>query len=480
MSEGYVYLVGAGPGDIRLMTMKGQQCLERADVVLYDRLVNPLLLEFTKPDCELVYCGKLPDRHILRQEAIQDLLVSYAKQGKIVVRLKGGDPSVYGRVGEEATALEEGGVRYEIVPGITAGIGASIYAGVPVTHRDYGASFAIVTGHDQSPNGQPLIDWKALATGIDTIAFYMGVKNLPYICEQLTKNGRDPNTPVMLVQWGTLGKQRVLTGTLETIVAKVLEEKLSNPAITLVGDVTKLRTKKSWFELQPLFSKQILFARSSSEHSTIASKLRDLGADVFEFPRVHTTFLKNDPPLPYEEYKQIIFQSPTSVDWFFEELARKKIDIRHIKATFYAGSIKSQKRMESYAVQAYLLDQLTEKSEGDRLVIGPESASEQQLAECDYLISHSDTVVTTSNMTCRRLLEEGRVDTIVFPSAQSVRVVTEQLSELNETPVTLSEQADIICFGPETQKAAEQLGYEINHVLEKPSFTALMNVLQQL
>ncbi|WP_231686745.1 uroporphyrinogen-III C-methyltransferase [Bacillus sp. JCM 19034] len=410
MSEGYVYLVGAGPGDIRLMTMKGMQSLKIADVVLYDRLVNPLLLEFTKPDCELVYCGKLPDRHTLRQEAIQDLLVSYAEQGKVVVRLKGGDPSVFGRVGEEAAELENAGIRYEIVPGITAGIGASTYAGVPVTHREFGASFAIVTGHDQSPNGQPLIDWQALATGIDTIAFYMGVKNLPHICEQLTKNGRNPNTPVMLVQWGTIGKQRVLKGTLESIVDKVAKEKLTNPAITLVGDVTKLRTGKSWFEAQPLFSKQILFARSSSEHSEIASKLRDLGADVFEYPRLQTTFLENDLPISYEKYKQIIFQSPSSVDWFFENLARRKIDIRLIKATFYAGSVKSQKRIQSYACQAFLVDQL--KKNSSRLVIGPESAvtdtRKQRFGDHDYLNSHSVNIVSSSNMTCRRLLEEGR------------------------------------------------------------------------
>ncbi|MCK0471456.1 uroporphyrinogen-III C-methyltransferase [Halalkalibacter sp. APA_J-10(15)] len=482
MNNGYVYLVGAGPGDIRLMTIKGQQCLEKADVVLYDRLVNPLLLEQTKPDIELVYCGKLPDRHTLRQETIQELLVDYAKKGKIVVRLKGGDPSVYGRVGEEAAALEAAGVQYEIIPGITAGIGASTYAGVPVTHREYGASFAIVTGHDQSKNGQPQIDWKALATGIDTIAFYMGVKNLPYICEQLTINGRNPSTPVMLIQWGTLGKQRVLTGTLQTIVNKVMQEKFTNPAITLVGDVTKLRTKESWFELQPLFSKHILFARTSNGKSTIANQLRDYGADVFEFPRIQMNDYTNEPPFPYEQYEHIIFHAEESVDWFFRELQRKRIDIRSIHASFYGASKKSLLRIQSYACLSYSLNQL--QKGGKRLVIGPDSiiknvlTRQERYGDHDCLISHALTVVHQTNGTCRRLLEEDRIDTIIFPSAESVRVVTEQMADHDQTPSTLSQRAKIICFGPESKKVAEQLGYRVDHSLVKPAFDALLHALQ--
>lgn len=206
--KGCVYLVGAGPGDLRLLTLKGLECLKAADVVLYDRLVNPLLLEWASPRAECIYCGKLPNRHLLRQEAINELMVQLGHEGKTVVRLKGGDPSVFGRVGEEAEALEQAGIRYEIVPGVTAGIGASAYAGVPITHRDHAHSFATVAGHDQSPSGQPLIDWKALATGIDTVAFYMGIANLHHIAEQLIHYGRSPNTPVLLIQWGTIGKQK--------------------------------------------------------------------------------------------------------------------------------------------------------------------------------------------------------------------------------------------------------------------------------
>jgi uroporphyrinogen III methyltransferase/synthase len=483
MEKGYVYLVGAGPGDIRLITIKGQQCLQSADVVLYDRLVNPLLLEQTKPGAELVYCGKLPDRHLLRQEAINDLLVKYALEGKQVVRLKGGDPSVYGRVGEEAAELDKFGIDYEIVPGITASIGASTYAGVPVTHRDYGASFAIVTGHDKSPDGQPLIDWNGLARGVDTIAFYMGVKNLPYICEQLIANGRKKDTPVLLVQWGTLGKQKTLTGTLETIAQLVKEKKFSNPAITVVGDVANLRTTESWFERQPLFGKHILFGRTSEGQSQIASELTRLGADVFEYPRFTSKALENTIK-DFTYYDEIIFHAPKSVEWFIKQLQKQRIDIRTLKASFYGASKKSVKAIESYACLALPTSKVI--NGGTKLVIGPINweAREQKRLDLygphDFLGSHSDEIVEQSNFTCQRILDEDRVDTIVFPSAEAVRNVTEQISACNETPETLSKRAEIICFGPTTYEAALKYGYEVHITLAEPSQQSLVAELTKL
>ncbi|GAE33517.1 uroporphyrinogen-III C-methyltransferase [Halalkalibacter akibai] len=482
MKKGYVYLVGAGPGDIRLLTVKGEQCLESADVVLYDRLVNPLLLEKTKPGAELVYCGKLPDRHLLRQEAINDLLVKYALEGKQVVRLKGGDPSVYGRVGEEAAELDKFNIDYEIVPGITASIGASTYAGVPVTHRDHGASFAIVSGHDKSPEGQPLIDWEGLAKGIDTIAFYMGVKNLPYICEQLLKNGRKKETPVLLVQWGTLGKQKTLKGTLETIAQLVKEQKFSNPAITIVGEVAKLRQTQSWFERQPLFGKHVLFARTSEGKSEIAEELTRLGADVFEYPRFQTKNLDKS-QLDLTKYDQIIFHSPKSVEWFFNQLKQDRIDIRTIKSNFFGASKKSIQTIESFACNGLSLKQLRE---GSKLVIGPLKWGElvdkrnSLYGQHDFVASHKEELVVQSNFTCQRILDEDRVDTIVFPSAESVKAVTEQIKACNETPETLSQRATIICFGPATQEVALSYGYEIHAILEEPSQQSLIEELLKL
>ncbi|MGG1658554.1 uroporphyrinogen-III C-methyltransferase [Brevibacillus sp. NRS-1366] len=247
---GKVYLVGAGPGDPKLITVKGMECLQQADVIVYDRLANPALLEYAPKTAERIYCGKLPDHHTMRQESINELLAEKALEGNIVVRLKGGDPCVFGRAGEEAEHLAERGISFEIVPGVTAGIAASAYAGIPVTHRDHGSSFAVVTGHLREDKPELAVDkWRALAEGIDTVAFYMGVGNLPLIRTQLIRHGRDPQTPVAVIAWGTLPQQTTVTGTLADIEDRVAENPhISNPAIILVGEVVKMREKINWFE----------------------------------------------------------------------------------------------------------------------------------------------------------------------------------------------------------------------------------------
>ncbi|MED4460896.1 uroporphyrinogen-III C-methyltransferase [Metabacillus fastidiosus] len=248
MSKGKVYLVGAGPGDPRLMTIYGMECIKEADVILYDRLINDELLNYAKEGAELIFCGKLPGKHELIQDQINELLVEKALAGNIVTRLKGGDPCIFGRVGEEAEILANNGIKFEIIPGVTSGIAAPAYAGIPVTHRDHATSFAIVTAHGREDKGNDYLNWSALATGIDTIAFYMGVGNLSHICHMLIKHGRNPETPAALIQWGTTTKQKTVTGTLETIEAIAQAENITHPAIVLVGDVVQLREKINWFE----------------------------------------------------------------------------------------------------------------------------------------------------------------------------------------------------------------------------------------
>ncbi|WP_379968660.1 uroporphyrinogen-III C-methyltransferase [Ectobacillus sp. sgz5001026] len=243
---GKVYLVGAGPGDPDLITVKGLACIQEADVILYDRLVNPLMLQHAKPKCDLIYCGKLPNNHTMQQETINACLVKHAKNGKLVTRLKGGDPFVFGRGAEEAEVLAKNGIAFEIVPGITSGIAAPAYAGIPVTHRDMGSSFAIVTGHRRSGKEEET-KWENLAKGIDTLAVYMGVSNLPYICNQLIAHGKDENTPVALVEWGTTNDQRTITGTLGTIVTILQKQAVQNPSMIIIGEVVRLREKIQWF-----------------------------------------------------------------------------------------------------------------------------------------------------------------------------------------------------------------------------------------
>ena len=248
MNQGKVYLVGAGPGDPKLITVRGVECIREADVIAYDRLANPKLLEYAKTGVELIYVGKLPDRHSLPQEEINQLLVAKAREGKIVTRLKGGDPFVFGRGGEEAVDLAAAGIPFEVVPGITAGIAAPAYAGIPVTSRGVSSSFGVVTGHECPGKDQSSIRWEKIATALDTIAFYLGVKNLPMICEKLIENGRDPRTPVAIIHWGTMPEQRTVVGTLETIVEIAREQQIENPSIILVGDVVNLRERIRWYE----------------------------------------------------------------------------------------------------------------------------------------------------------------------------------------------------------------------------------------
>jgi uroporphyrin-III C-methyltransferase len=248
MRKGKVYLVGAGPGDPKLITVYGLECIQKADVIVYDRLISKELLEHAKKDAELIYCGKLPGKHELIQEQIHETLVEKALEDKVVVRLKGGDPFVFGRGAEEAEVLKNHRIPYEVIPGITSGIAAPAYAGIPVTHRDYASSFAIVTGHGRADKQTDTINWAALAQGIDTIAFYMGIKNLPYICQKLIEHGKNSKTLVSVIQWGTTASQVTITGNLDTIVEEVKKNNITHPAIVLVGQVVEMRDKIKWFE----------------------------------------------------------------------------------------------------------------------------------------------------------------------------------------------------------------------------------------
>ncbi|ANB58911.1 uroporphyrinogen-III C-methyltransferase [Anoxybacillus sp. B7M1] len=247
MSKGKVYLVGAGPGDPKLMTVYGLECIQKADVIIYDRLVNQDLLQYAKNEAQLIYAGKEPGKHDNIQEQIHQWLVEKALQGKMVVRLKGGDPFVFGRGGEEAEVLVKHGIPFEVIPGITAGIAAAAYAGIPVTYRHLATSFTIVTGHVRSKHGADSLNWRALADGSDTIAFYMGIGNLPYICQQLIQHGKDPETKVAIIEWGTTMRQRTVVGTLQNIAEKAEGAGISHPAIILVGEVVKLRETIQWF-----------------------------------------------------------------------------------------------------------------------------------------------------------------------------------------------------------------------------------------
>lgn len=248
---GKVYLVGAGPGDPGLITVKGLACLQRGDVIVYDRLIDESILNDVRREAERIYVGKAASRHALEQEAINELLLDRARKGKIVVRLKGGDPFVLGRGGEEAEILASNGIPFEVVPGVSSALAVPAYAGIPVTHRRFASSFAVVTGHKATGKGAPRIGWDRLSTGADTLVILMGMANLPSVVEQLLKSKKSASTPVAVITWGTTSKQRCVTGTLQNILERVKAADLQPPSVVVVGEVVRLRDTLKWFEKEP-------------------------------------------------------------------------------------------------------------------------------------------------------------------------------------------------------------------------------------
>ncbi|MDP4171501.1 MAG: uroporphyrinogen-III C-methyltransferase, partial [Bacillota bacterium] len=474
--------VGAGPGDVSLITVKGMEAIKRAEVILYDRLANPKLLEFAPADCELIYCGKLPDRHILRQEGINALLVSKALEGKTVVRLKGGDPGVFGRVGEEASALADQQIPFDLVPGISSGLAAPLYAGIPVTHREYAESFAVVTAHDKSENGKPLLDWAGLATGVDTIAFYMGVANLPFICENLILHGKPANTPVILIQWGTFGRQKTLQGTLADIAEKVKEAKFCNPSIILVGNVISLREKLSWFEKKPLYGKQIILARTGGEPSGLAQELMEQGADVIEFPKWKRSAIDVDEQVleRLESYRHILFASPESVTEFFNILLKKEIDIRTVRAEFLAGSVKTKTALNERGFLVKLVEQMP--SSAEVLVVGDDSIMQLEIryAGCDSFVTSKKEVDTQFYPIFKRMLEEAEPNVMIFPCAASVRPFMKGVEACGVNMNDLMQKLEVVCMGKQTASAAETAGIAQAFIPEMATKEGIIECLRHL
>jgi uroporphyrinogen III methyltransferase/synthase len=479
MNKGKVFLVGAGPGDIGLITVKGLEAIQQAEVILYDRLANPKLLDFAPSDCELIYCGKLPDRHFLRQEHINELLVAKGLEGKRVVRLKGGDPGVFGRVGEEAESLAEAQIEFEMVPGISSGIAAPLYAGIPVTHREHAESFAVVTAHDKSKDGKPLLNWEGLAQGVDTIAFYMGVGNLPFICENLIKFGKPAHTPVILIQWGTFGRQRTLEGTLADIVVKVQEAKFSNPSIILVGPVISLREKINWFEKKPLYGRQILLARTGESKSELAKECMNLGADVIEFPKWKKTRLPVDQKIlaKLPTYEKILFTTPETVSEFIMVLSENGMDIRRIKADLFGGSVKTMKALNERGLFANLAEEIMEAE--NLLLVGDESLVQNSKA-VDVMVTSQKAIDPQFFPIFKRMLEEADINTVVFPCKAAVESFLTGVKECGLDPFEFVKDLPITCMGQQTWNELEKSGFKPKGMPAKATREALIDYLIQM
>jgi uroporphyrinogen III methyltransferase/synthase len=331
---GKVYLVGAGPGDTGLLTLKGKAALERADAVIYDFLVNNSLLRHAAPTCEKICVGKRPGGKSTPQASINSLIISRAAQGKTVVRLKGGDPFIFGRGGEEAQALVKAGIAFEVVPGISSGYAAPAYAGIPLTHRNLSSSVTFLTGHEDPSKPSNSIDWAMHAKGADTLVLFMGVRNLPKITADLVKGGRKASTPVAVIRWGTLAEQQTVTGTLSDIAARAAG--VEAPAVIVIGKVAGLSDELNWFERLPLFGKRIVTTRTREQSGAIREALEELGAEAVEIPAIEIRDPQSWEPLDnaigrLEQFDFLVFTSANGVKKFLGRLQPCGRDVRELK-----------------------------------------------------------------------------------------------------------------------------------------------------
>jgi len=336
-AKGTVYLVGAGPGDVGLLTVRGAELLSRADVVVYDALVNADLLRLAPGGAEVIYGGKRSKDHAIPQNELNQLLVAKAKEGKTVVRLKGGDPYVFGRGGEEAEELAAAGVPFEVVPGISSIVAAPNYAGIPITHRDHCSSFTVITGHEDPTKEASHLDWNQIARSPGTKVVLMGVERIGQIAESLVTHGMAASTPVAMIRWGTTGRQETIEGTLATIAGEVAEKKFTAPAVTIIGDVVKLRPKLNWFERRPLFGQRVVVTRTREQASQLSRRLRECGAEVLEIPTIRIAPPEKREPLVealagLNAYDWLVFTSPNGVTTFFDSYFKAYPDLRDLGA----------------------------------------------------------------------------------------------------------------------------------------------------
>lgn len=488
---GVVYLVGAGPGDIGLFTVKGLRCLQKAGVVIYDFHLNAQILNYISHDAEFIYAGKRGGHHTMTQDEINAALVQKAKEGKVVCRLKGGDPFVFGRGGEEAQVLAREGIRFEVVPGVSSSVAAPAYAGIPLTHRLYSSSFAVIPGYEDTTKGESAIDWSKLATGVGTLVFLMAVKNIDVLSQKLIENGRRPDTPVAVIRWGTRPDQRTIVGTLKDIADIVREKDIRPPAVTVVGDVVRLREELKWYEEKPMFGHRVLVTR---EHSAGFEPLEELGAEIIRFSTVEIV-----PPETWEEldrsidriggYHWLIFTSANGVKFFFMRLFERGIDIRELKGLKICSiGTKTAAAVEKFGIRVDLvpdtfraeglIEAFVKEMEGTGGRIMPlllkgvkfllpraEVARElfpekvRELGgEIDVPVAYRAVKPELHGKRLKRFLKEGRVTIATFTSAATFNNFMELMGEDADG---LLKDVAIAVIGPVTAKAVEKAGLRV-------------------
>jgi uroporphyrinogen III methyltransferase/synthase len=483
---GRVYLVGAGPGDPDLITVRGRQCIQQADVLIYDYLASPALLKYTKPSAERIYVGKKGGAHTLSQDGINALIVDKAKTGATVTRLKGGDPFIFGRGGEEAEILVASGIPFEIIPGVTSAIAAPAYAGIPLTHRDFTSTVAFITGHERPDKDVSSIDWSSLANGIGTLVFLMGVKNLPRIAAQLIQYGRSENTPVALIRWGTTPLQVTVTGTLATIVDNVTAAGLKAPAIIVVGEVVNLRQTLNWFETnRPLLGKRVVITRARAQASDLVDRLSALGAECLEFPTICPEAMADTTALDaainrLSTYDWLVFTSVNGVAYFFRRLFELGKDVRAIGGiqTAVIGPATAERLStfglnsdivpDSYRAEA-VVAAFSTVDVRQRNILLPRAAEARPVlpeelvkmgAFVDEVPVYQTRAVGENADELRQMLRDNTIDVVTFTSSSTVKNF-KALLPLQEFD-TLMQGVTIASIGPITTETAEKLGFNVH------------------
>lgn len=500
---GKVYLVGAGPGDLGLLTLRGKECLEEADAVLYDYLANPALLDYVPAEAERIYVGRRGRGHYQDQQEVNRLIIEKAREGKVVVRLKGGDPFVFGRGGEEAEAIAAAGLPFEVVPGVTSAVAVPAYAGIPVTHRTLASTVAFVTGHEDPAKDAATLEWPRLASGNGTVVFLMGMKNLPAIVDHLLREGKSSETPVALIRWGTRSSQRTVVGTLKDIVGKAEAAELEPPTVIVVGEVVRLREQLNWFETRPLFGKRILVTRARDQAPELSRLLAGYGAEPVECSTIRVV-----PPESWQElddavaeldrYQWLVFTSVNGVRPFMERLRRRGLDARAlagltvccigprtaavlaefglradlIPAEFQAEGLIEAMRAAGVARQRVLIP---------RAAVAREVLPEQLRAfgaEVRVVTAYRTVLPRVDADRMKDLFRRQHIHAITFASSSTVRNFC-SLFDSREEMQKLTGDVTVACIGPITARTAAQEGLAAHMTARENTIPALVEAIVQ-
>jgi len=494
IKTGKVYLVGAGPGDPGLLTMKAKECIAQADVVIYDFLANQAFLGYADDKAELIYVGKKGGSHTMGQGDINTLIIEKAKEGLNVVRLKGGDPFIFGRGGEEAQELAKSGVSFQVIPGVTSAIAVPAYAGIPLTHRDYTSTVAFVTGHEDPTKEKSDIDWGKLSTGVGTLVFLMGVSNLARIAKSLMEHGRAPETPVAVINRGTVPEQKTIVGTLQDIADQAQKEEVKPPAIIVVGDIVNLREELNWFENKPLFGKRIVVTRAREQASGFLASLSELGAECIEFPTIEiispSSWKHLDEAIhSLESYQWLLFTSVNGVKYFFQRLETLGKDVRDLKGikvgaigpktaeAIHEKGIRLDLVPDEYRAEAVVEAFKKQETKASKILL-PRAAQAREVlpqelekmgAKVDVVEAYRTVMPDSDKGRVKEMLKSGKVDMVTFTSSSTVNNFTEMFKKDGEKFQRWMRNVAVACIGPITARTAKEEGLVVS--LEPSEYT---------